>query len=126
MVIVVLIIGILAGIAAPNYIRIQERAKAQEAIAILKLIRSAQEIYQSQWGTFYGGAGGTSDINAINGNLSLDINEINWDYDIAMATASAFSAKADRQGNGGYLDCLYGINESSVGPVVISGAGTCP
>lgn len=124
--IVVLIIGILAAIAVPNYVRTQERAKVQEAVVALKLIRAGEEIYQGEYGAFYGpddDFGETSTPGTANTNLRLDLNETDWDYEIIAADASSFTATADRTG-GGYDTCVYTITESAADPSISS--GTCP
>lgn len=52
--IVVLIIGILLGIAVPNFARARESARAKSCIANLKLIDSAKEQYALDHGTHSG------------------------------------------------------------------------
>ena len=50
--IVVAIIGILAAIAIPNFLRFQLRAKASEGKANLAAIRTAEEGYFSEFGVY--------------------------------------------------------------------------
>src|SRR5438477_397944 len=50
--VVVLIIGILAAIAIPQYFKVVEKGKASEALAALDSIRSAQERYLAHAGTY--------------------------------------------------------------------------
>jgi len=50
--IVVAIIGILAAIAIPNFVRFQLKAKTSEGKAILAAIRTAQESYHAEYGTY--------------------------------------------------------------------------
>ncbi len=50
--IVVAIIGILAAIAIPNFLRFQLRSKTGEAKANLAAIRTAEESYFSEYGTY--------------------------------------------------------------------------
>jgi len=52
LIIVVIIIGILASIALPRYIRIAEKGRVSEAKALLGAIRSAQMRYSAQWAQF--------------------------------------------------------------------------
>ena len=52
--IVVAIIGILAAIAIPNFLRFQLRAKASEGKANLAAIRTAEEGYFSEFGVYVG------------------------------------------------------------------------
>ena len=52
LIIVVIIIGILASIALPRYIRIAEKGRVSEAKAILGAVRSAQLRYAAQWAAY--------------------------------------------------------------------------
>ena len=50
--VVVAIIGILASIAIPNFLRYQLRAKTTEAVTNLKAISEAEEAYYAEYGTY--------------------------------------------------------------------------
>jgi len=50
--VVLLIIGILAAVAAPMYLRHTERAKASEAVAVMSLMRQAEREYFSKHKTY--------------------------------------------------------------------------
>jgi prepilin-type N-terminal cleavage/methylation domain-containing protein len=52
--IVVLVIGILLGIAAPNFVRAREQSRAKSCIAQLRLIDAAKEQYALDNGTANG------------------------------------------------------------------------
>ena len=52
LIIVVIVIGILASIALPRYIRIAEKGRAAEAKALLGQVRSAQMRYSAERGVF--------------------------------------------------------------------------
>ena len=57
--IVVAIIGILAAIAIPNFIKFQLRAKSSEGKTNLAAIRTAEEGYFAEFGVYVPGASGT-------------------------------------------------------------------
>lgn len=57
--VVVLIIGILAAVALPQYQWSVEKARAAEALAVLKTLREAQEVYYMANGAY------ASDLNAL-------------------------------------------------------------
>ncbi|HEX4046751.1 MAG TPA: prepilin-type N-terminal cleavage/methylation domain-containing protein [Elusimicrobiota bacterium] len=58
--VVVLIIGILAAIAVPQYFKVVEKGKASEALTTLDSIRGAQERYLANNGSYCTGAGFTT------------------------------------------------------------------
>ena len=51
--IVIIVIGILAAIALPNFTPMREKAIEKEAIASLKLIQAAEKIYRMEAGDYY-------------------------------------------------------------------------
>ena len=55
--IVVAIIGILAAIAIPNFLRFQLKAKSSEGKTNLAAIRTAEQSYYSEFGTYVSSAG---------------------------------------------------------------------
>ena len=54
LIIVVIVIGILASIALPRYIRIAEKGRVAEAKALLGQVRSSQMRYSAERGLFTG------------------------------------------------------------------------
>ena len=52
LIIVVIVIGILASVALPRFIRVTERARIGEAKSILGTIRSSQLRYLGQWNAY--------------------------------------------------------------------------
>ena len=52
LIIVIIVIGILASIALPRYMRVAERARAAEAKSMLSAIRSSQFRYAAQHNNF--------------------------------------------------------------------------
>ena len=59
--IVVVIIGVLVGIAIPQYLNVVERQKASEAVQLLGVLRQAQIRYYAANGAFAGGASSPCD-----------------------------------------------------------------
>jgi prepilin-type N-terminal cleavage/methylation domain-containing protein len=57
--VVIVIIGVLAAFGVPRFLKSVERSKASEAFAYLTAIRSAEERYIAQQGTY------TQDVNAL-------------------------------------------------------------
>ena len=69
---VVIVIGILASMALPKYIKTVERARAKDAERNLVAIHAANRIFFAETGVYWpnGGPGALSDINT---NLGLSI-----------------------------------------------------
>ena len=53
--VVVLIIGILAAIAVPQYFKVVEKGKVSEALSIADIVRGGEERYLSQQGVYCAG-----------------------------------------------------------------------
>ena len=118
---VILIIGILATIAIPRYITIQEQSLDNEAKANLKLIRAAEKIYYMEQNSYYPPSGSQSNIDAINLNLKLVLSSgsnRNWNY-IVWSTGCSRSTRNETNGRSWFLT----INDTDGEPN--SGAG-CP
>ncbi len=74
---IIIIIGILAAIALPNFAPVREKALDKEASASLKLIQAAEKIYRLETDFYYPYSTGTpvteTDITKINQNLKLNL-----------------------------------------------------
>lgn len=90
---VVVVLGVLAGLAIPNYFKTVEKAKSSEATANLKTLHLGQKIYQVDNSTFYGPS---MNLAAINQNLDIDITQENYVIAITAASAAAYTATATR------------------------------
>jgi len=112
--IVVIVIGILATLAIPSYNRSKEQALGKEALTNLRLIAAAEKIYRMETTTFWPSAGTSWSLAEINSNLRLYLTTTNWTWSItgAIGPPPTFTASADRNGSGGYLDCQYTINQT--------------
>lgn len=144
--IVVAIIGILAAIAIPNFIRFQLKAKTSEGKVNVAAIRTAEEAYFSEFGTYIAGAVSP----AVNGSTTkvpfTDVGgfgiigwspegQVYFNYEVVISTnAAAYvaSAGADIDGNGtdqawGYVHPAPGGTEvgedGSLGDIVCVGTG---
>lgn len=87
-IIVVIIIGILATFAMPQYVKIQEKGLDNEAKANLVLIQAAENLYNTESNVFYGSA----DHAELNTNLNLslpptDMGEQKWNYSTQVTAA---------------------------------------
>ena len=97
LIMVVIIIGILATIAIPQYRKAVERAKKAKAEHALGLIAQAEKMYRADNDKY---------INVTDGNFDSDLGEyvelrdidsdIDWDYNVTGATTDDFLATATR------------------------------
>ncbi|MEW5758110.1 MAG: prepilin-type N-terminal cleavage/methylation domain-containing protein [Candidatus Omnitrophota bacterium] len=85
LIIVVVLIGILVSLAAPNYLGKAERARDEEAKTVLKLIAAAEKIYALKHNNVYYVCGNafpcTAELNQ-ELNLDLPVNNSNWAYGV--------------------------------------------
>ena len=94
--IVVVIIGILATLALPMFLKSLEKAKVGEAISNLNLIRTGQKIYFLEYSTF---SSGIPNLNVDNPNGDPDDTATRYfDYDITASSETDFTARATRGG----------------------------
>lgn len=77
---IIIIIGILAAIALPNFAPVREKVLDKEANASLKLIQAAEKIYRLETDFYYPYSGTDTSITNINSNLKLNLSEDKWDY----------------------------------------------
>ncbi len=109
--VVVMILGILAGLALPQFNASRERAFAKEAKADLKRIAEAERGYLVENGQYYPGSGTITDIAVINRSLGLMLRKDakrDWDYSINSTGIDDFTAYAKRR-TGSYSGCEYSL-----------------
>lgn len=124
LIVVIIIIGILAGIVVPNYNQARERAMDKQAKAILSLIRAAQRNYKMETGIYYPGSNTVTDLNTINANLNTDIaNDGNWGY--FVTGGSGFTSYVTRNA-GGYSRQWTITNNAVNATCTPIGGGGCP
>ncbi|MCM8782230.1 MAG: prepilin-type N-terminal cleavage/methylation domain-containing protein [Candidatus Omnitrophica bacterium] len=74
--ITVIVIGILATIAIPNFSKMVDKAKEEQAITYLRLIRSGEKIYYAGNSTYIACA----DAGEIKSNLGVEVTEQNYTF----------------------------------------------
>jgi len=89
---VVVLLGILGGIAIPNYAKSVEKGKARQAATYLTLIRTGQKLYRANNNTYIACA----NVAAIKTNLGVDITAENFTFAVTAPTATTFTATATR------------------------------
>jgi len=104
---ILIIIGILAAIALPNFAPVREKVLDKEASASLKLIQAAQKIYKMETGFYFPYSDTESNQNTINTNLKIllptDDATRKWTYkcaDTASGTTSCSDATRTTSGGG--------------------------
>ena len=91
LIMVVIIIGILATLAIPQYTRFAEKARAAEAINTIGAIKTAQAMYKLEDGVTYTSTIGDLDIDVpTSGTATL------WTYGCSGGAATGFVATATR------------------------------
>ena len=87
---VVIIIGILAAIALPQYTRTTERARVGEALQMLAALRGAEQRWSAQNGGAFTGTVANLDV--------TPTNSATWTYDVTTTHSTATKAAAPHNG----------------------------
>ena len=109
--IVIVVLGVLAGLAVPTYQNAIEHTAVREAETNLKTIYTAEKIYNVNHGTYWGpGSGvtlGDGSANDINQQLNIELTVPSQYYSITSIAAgttgdiaTSFTATATRIGTG--------------------------
>jgi prepilin-type N-terminal cleavage/methylation domain-containing protein len=96
--VVIIIIGILASIALPNFGPAREKAMDNEAKANIKLIIAAERIYRMENDAYYDSSAGS-----LNDNLKLALpsgSQANWTYTATVGTDNV-TVRAQRSAGAG-------------------------
>jgi len=134
--IVVAIIGILAAIAIPNFLKFQLRSKTGEAKTNLAALRTAEEGYFAEYGVYVGTgtvhpAGPVGPSKQDWTSPAVDFDTVGWGpegdvyftYAVTIAgTAYSLDAVGDLDGSGPGLDADFGY----IHPIPGAAAGIAP
>jgi type IV pilus assembly protein PilA len=141
--IVVAIIGILAAIAIPNFLRFQLKAKTSEGKTNIAAIRTAEQSYYSEFGGYVSSQGDSGRSGApsgavkgvFDGTTALGFDTIGWSpegqvyfvYSVASSdgTGMLVTADADIDANG--TPQAWGYNKTPISgtPEAPAGASVC-
>jgi len=103
LIIVVIIVGVLASIALPQYSAFKEKAMVAEAANTMGVIRKVEEIYRAETGQYIPSDGSVTITSSadIEKYLNLKVSYINWSYKVECMTPSEVYITATRN-NGPY------------------------
>lgn len=127
-IVVIVIVGLLAALALPQFGTSKERSFDKEAKLNLQSIQEAEATYKMEKGTYYPGASSTGNPGLINANLKVglptDTTHVNWLYNLDATVVGGEKATATRVGAGGRIWTILFPPGSSDIPVC-TGTG-CP
>ena len=96
---VIIIIGIMLGVALPKYMKMAEKTKANNAKRVLDILRKAEESYYAENSVYVpyteNGLVNTGIVDEIP-QAKID-NDSDWDYGVPTATGDTFTATATRK-----------------------------
>ena len=127
--VVVVIIGVLASFAIPNYTTSIERSHRRDAETQLMTIWSANQIYRAQNTLYWPDPSTSGDLTAINSNLSLGIISNGMTYNCAGLSADAsnpfgrFTCTAARQPSSSFTITVTQAQLGGANPIC---SGSCP
>ena len=98
--VVIIIIGIVAALGLPNFLKTKESTLEREVKANLMLIRAAEKSYNMDNNSYFISAV----LAAINSNLKLSLPAQNWNYKVDAGTG--FTAKAQRVNDSANVRCI--------------------
>lgn len=121
--VVVIIIGVIAAFAIPNYSKSVQKAHERDMLVHLASIHAANLLYRSYDGDYWDTGGADQDLAAINSTLSINIiANSGTTYNYNSANGSSYTATAD------WDTCDLNVTEAPLGPsnpCRASGASTC-
>lgn len=107
--VVVIIVGVIAAFAIPNYNKSIQKAHERDMLAQLTSINAANLLYRSYAGKYWYAAGDPQNLAAINSALSINIiANAGTVYTYTSADGSGFTATAVWDGD----DCTLGVTEA--------------
>jgi len=139
--IVVAIIGILAAIAIPNFLRFQLKSKSSEGKVNLAAIRTAEESYYAEYGLYIAAAASPA---ASGQNLKVpfvdagaagaSFNDIGWSpegdvffqYAVALQGTTGYTADASADIDADGTAQVWGYVHPDTAGVAVAGAQACP
>ena len=122
--VVVIIIGVIAAFAIPNYNKSIQKAHERDMLSQLTSIHAANLLYRSYEGKYWYAAGDPQNLAAINSALSINIiANAGTIYNYTSTDGSSFMATAI------WGACTLGVTEAPIdgtnNPCRSSGIGTC-
>ena len=130
LIIVVIIVGILATLAIPQYTRAVERAKLAKARHALKLLFTAEAAYMAEQGSYRTGNCYIGNMHQFLGESAgieltdLD-NDLDWEYCILASGLNGFTAYAARR-SGEYQGCVLGYDSEGLWFFSLGGSKPTP
>lgn len=101
--IAVVVLAVLAGLALPNYFQTVEKARSNEAVGNLNIIRMGERIYRLNNGRYWPNPDATNNtLASINSALNIELNTAYYNAlsVTSTGTGTGFTATASR-GNAG-------------------------
>lgn len=115
--IVIIIVGVLAAFAMPQYIKTQNKVLQKEAISNLKLIAAGERIYKMENGAYVNCA----DATTCNSLLKLALNTVTWTYWVDGASAAACTVHASSV----KVNCAYTLGSADFDGTLGYSSTTC-
>ncbi|MFA5167449.1 MAG: type II secretion system protein [Candidatus Omnitrophota bacterium] len=114
----VVVLATLAAIVIPGFSKAKNKAAANQAIAYLRTIRTAQKMYYAKWKTYNAFANDA----AIKTDLSAETQAASYTFSVTAPTATTFTATATKAGGTGTIT----LNQDGAFAATGSEAGYAP
>src|SRR3989338_2558675 len=106
--VVVVLLGVIAAFAIPNYAKSQRTAMEADAVRQLKIIYAANQIYFSKQNYYYSGCDVDTSIDDLNNGLGINLIENDLVYTYCQTSSTVYVATAEKPGDGGFTVTLSG------------------
>ncbi len=131
--VVVIIVGIIAGFGIPGYSKMVERTHIRDAMSQLRMIHSAQKMYFVKYNAYFPPSGaGNSDLSGLNEALDLNISSGKFTYTCNDTTNDSTFECVAVPGDGSYrirvnqTNLFVQTTPASGNPICLNGTKTCP
>ncbi len=110
LIVVIIVIGILATFAVPQYMKAVTKAKIAKAKNALALIVKAEELYRNAKDTYINCAA-TSDVITMGTDSGVDLaeltNDVDWNYSVVSANTTSCGARATGNSTASVINGRY-------------------
>ncbi len=112
LIVVIIVIGILATAAVPQYLKATEKARVAKAKSNLALIAHGEAMYYADNDTYIAGATSAAVVTALQNYVELGALNSDGDWSYAVTGGTTFTATATRAAGGSHAGQTITLNQA--------------